>query len=134
VAILVSNDQYRLGRALGSGTRPRLDAGALGITVLAPEAVDGTPRPGRRLGLQQWTVESFEIGSDGPVAAGIDGEATHLDAPLQFETRPGALRVRVAPQHPGASPSALQPDRPWEMIGALVRFALHGGPPGLSRA
>jgi diacylglycerol kinase family enzyme len=29
VAILVSNNSYRLGRALGSGTRPRLDRGLL---------------------------------------------------------------------------------------------------------
>ena len=35
VAILVSNNQYRLGLTLGSGTRPRLDHGTLGITVLA---------------------------------------------------------------------------------------------------
>ena len=41
VAILVSNNQYRLGRALGSGTRPRLDRGVLGITVLAPIAGRG---------------------------------------------------------------------------------------------
>jgi hypothetical protein len=38
VAILASNNAYRLGRALGSGTRPRLDRGLLGITGLAPMA------------------------------------------------------------------------------------------------
>src|SRR5207302_5495902 len=32
--VLVSNDAYRLGRAIGSGTRPRLDAGHLGIAVI----------------------------------------------------------------------------------------------------
>ena len=31
--VLVSNGSYRLGRVLASGTRPRLDAGVLGITV-----------------------------------------------------------------------------------------------------
>ena len=36
--VLVSNDPYRLGRAIASGTRPRLDAGVLGITVLGAEA------------------------------------------------------------------------------------------------
>ena len=30
--VLVSNNAYRLGRVLASGTRPRLDAGVLGIT------------------------------------------------------------------------------------------------------
>ena len=32
-AILVSNNRYRLGRAVGSGTRPRIDDGLLGVTV-----------------------------------------------------------------------------------------------------
>src|SRR3954468_12565492 len=32
-ALLVSNNAYRLGRAVGSGTRPHVDAGVLGITV-----------------------------------------------------------------------------------------------------
>ena len=34
-SMLVSNDPYRLGRVLGSGTRPRLDGGVLGITATA---------------------------------------------------------------------------------------------------
>ena len=34
-AVLVSNNRYRLGRAVGSGTRPRIDDGLLGITVVA---------------------------------------------------------------------------------------------------
>ena len=33
-AVLVSNNRYRLGRAVGSGTRPRIDDGLLGITVV----------------------------------------------------------------------------------------------------
>ena len=33
-AVLVSNNRYRLGRAVGSGTRPRIDDGLLGITVI----------------------------------------------------------------------------------------------------
>jgi hypothetical protein len=32
--VLVSNNSYRLGRAIGSGTRPRIDKGELGITVI----------------------------------------------------------------------------------------------------
>ena len=39
--VLVSNDPYRLGRALASGTRPRLDAGVLGITVLGARRCRG---------------------------------------------------------------------------------------------
>jgi diacylglycerol kinase family enzyme len=128
VAILVSNNAYRLGRALGSGTRPRLDRGVLGITVLGPVTSTGAGSASRRLAKQQWTAAEFEIDSDGPAAAGIDGEAMHLDPPLRFRIRPRALRVRIAPHHPGASPSALQPDKPWQMIETLATFALHGGP------
>src|SRR4051812_39677516 len=32
--ILVSNNSYRLGHAVGSGTRPRIDAGRLGVAVV----------------------------------------------------------------------------------------------------
>jgi diacylglycerol kinase family enzyme len=119
--VLVSNDPYRLGRALASGTRPRLDAGVLGITVLgAGAARDGEKR------VQQWSARSFEVRSDGPVAAGIDGEALRLDPPLQFRTRPEALRVLIAPQHPGASPSATMPESPWDAIRAVTHIATHG--------
>ena len=54
VAILVSNNPYRLGRALGSGTRPRIDAGVLGITVLAA-GQPGSANRGR-LRMRQWTA------------------------------------------------------------------------------
>ena len=46
-----------------------------------------------------------------PIAAGIDGEALMLDAPLRFRIRPGVLRVRIARKHPGARP------RPWSPTG-----------------
>ncbi len=124
-AILVSNNVYRLGRAVGSGTRPRLDQAVLGVTVLAPtvRAADATTH---RLAMQQWTAPTFEIDADGPVAAGIDGESLVLSPPLMFRVRPGALRARIAPQHPGASPSALEPDSPRGMVQALVHNVLHG--------
>jgi diacylglycerol kinase family enzyme len=127
VAILLSNNQYRLGRAIGSGTRPRLDRAVLGVTVLAPITSDGGSIT-RKLGMQQWTVPEFEVDSDQGVPAGIDGEAVTLDPPLRFRIRPGALRVRIAPQHPGVSPSALAPDKPWEMFTTLVRLAVRGAP------
>src|SRR5207237_7350741 len=31
IALLISNNEYRLGRMLGSGTRPALDRGRLGV-------------------------------------------------------------------------------------------------------
>lgn len=128
VAILISNNQYRLGRALGSGTRPRLDRGVLGVTVLAPIAERDRGGVTRRLGMQQWTAPTFEIEGEPPVPAGIDGESMLLETPLHFRARPGALRVRIAPQHPGASPSALEPDTAWQAAKALVGFVVHGGP------
>jgi diacylglycerol kinase family enzyme len=122
-AILVSNNRYRLGAMIGSGTRPRLDGGELGIAVVGPERGDGRRGNAPVLAIQQWTDETFEVQCDGPVAAGIDGEATMLDPPLRFRSVPGALRVRIAPQHPGASPSAIVPDSPWGTIGALTKLA-----------
>ena len=57
------------------------------------------------------------------VPAGIDGEAVVLDAPLRFVSRPGALAVRIAPQHPGASPSAALPKSPWNALRAIAGLA-----------
>ena len=92
----------------------------LGITVLgAGAARDGDKR------VQQRSAPSFEVRSDGPVSAGIDGEALKLDPPLRFRTRPQALRVRIAPQHPGASPSADMPESPWDAIRAVTHIATH---------
>jgi diacylglycerol kinase family enzyme len=119
--VMVSNNQYRLGRVLGSGTRPRLDAGALGIMVAGEDAAGGTEQH-----VSEWSAPSFEVRSDDPVAAGIDGEAAKLDPPLRFRTRPQALRVRIAPQHPGASPSAAMPEGAWDAIRAIVHTAIHG--------
>lgn len=65
--------------------------------------------------------------------AGVDGEAIHLDPPLQFRIRPGALRVRIAAQHPGASPCALVPDKPWALLHALVRVYATTGRFGRAR-
>ena len=127
VAILISNNQYRIGRAIGSGTRPRLDRAVLGITVLAPITAD-RGSISRKLGMQQWTVPEFEVESAQPVAAGIDGEAMTLQAPIRFRVRPHSLRVRIAPHHPGVSPSALAPNGLHEMFATLIRLALRGGP------
>jgi diacylglycerol kinase family enzyme len=123
-AVLVSNNSYRLGRALGSGTRPRLDRGVLGIAVLGSTSQRRDDARKTALSMRQWSAHTFQIDSDRPVPAGIDGEATVLDPPLRFHIRSMALRVRIARNHPGASPSALEPDSPLEVIGALAKFAL----------
>ena len=118
-AILVSNNPYRLGRAIGSGTRPRLDSGRLGIA-----AVDEGEEGARLLGRWElWSAPSFGVDSGGPVPAGVDGEALTLEPPLRFRSLPGALRVRIAPGHPGASPSASMPASAWAVPTALARIA-----------
>ena len=124
VAILVSNNSYRLVAAIGSGTRPRLDAGKLGIAVLeAPPERGASARERVRPPMQQWASPRFDVQSTGPVPAGIDGEAAKLDPPLRFRMRPGVLRVRIARQHPGASPSVGVPDGVWQGILELGRIA-----------
>jgi diacylglycerol kinase family enzyme len=123
-ALLISNNVYRLGRALGSGTRPRLDKGVLGIAVIGPTRGSGDHVRTSVFSIDQWSEPTFEVQSDGPVAAGIDGEAMMLDPPLEFRIRPGVLRVRIAPSHPGASPSALQSDSLSGTLAALGRIAI----------
>jgi diacylglycerol kinase family enzyme len=120
-AILVSNNRYRLGRAVGSGTRPRIDDGLLGITVAAAPI----GRPGRRAQRpwREWSTPEFEVHSDHPVPAGIDGEAVTLDPPLSFRIKTGVLRVRIARNHPGASPSAAIPESARDAVRALVGIA-----------
>jgi diacylglycerol kinase family enzyme len=125
-AVLVSNNAYRLGRALGSGTRPRLDGGELGVAALAPTRPARNGEVRHRLGMEQWTASAFEMQADERVPAGIDGEAVQLDPPLRFTIRSRALRVRIAPDHPGASPSALEPAKPWGLLQALVRLVVSG--------
>ena len=123
-AILVSNNRYRLGRALGSGTRPRIDDGLLGITVLGGPS--GRGKRGRlpQRPWREFSAPAFEVDAERAVPAGIDGEALTVDPPLRFRTLPGVLRVRVARRHPGASPSAAEPDGPWDGMRALARIAV----------
>jgi diacylglycerol kinase family enzyme len=120
-AVLVSNNRYRLGTAVGSGTRPRIDDGLLGITVAAAPI----GRPGRfaQRPWREWSAPEFEVRSEHPVMAGIDGEAVTLDPPLRFRIKTGVLRVRIARSHPGASPSAAIPEGAWDAVRALVGIA-----------
>ncbi len=127
-AILVSNNKYRLGKAVGSGTRPKIDDGQLGIAVLADPVAAGQRLKSFQKPWRDWSAAEFEVGASEQVAAGIDGEAAMIEPPLEFKIRPGVLRVRIARQHPGASPSAAIPDGFFPEIVALVRIAL-GRPP-----
>jgi diacylglycerol kinase family enzyme len=98
--VLVSNNPYALDRPLARGTRPTLGGGQLGVVVVDAPG-DSPLAPG-----QAWSAPRLEVSAPGPVYAGIDGEAVELSPPLVFAIRPAALRVRISPRHPGASPSA----------------------------
>ena len=108
--ILVSNNPYRLGHAVGSGTRPRIDAGRLGVAVV-PASGRTARAPRRAAFCGSGRPPSSRSTRRRPVPLGIDGEAVVLDPPIRFRIRPRTLRVRISPRHPGASPSAMQPDR-----------------------
>jgi diacylglycerol kinase family enzyme len=101
--VLVSNNPYALDRPVAPGTRPTLDSGRLGILILDAPA-DARHPPGRA-----WSAPRIDVTGPAPVHAGIDGEAVDLIPPLHFTIRPAALRVRIAPHHPGAAPSAWPP-------------------------
>ena len=96
--VLVSNNCYRLGRAIGSGTRPKIDDGLLGITAVAEPTGRGERGRSPQRPLRAWSAPTFEVDADRPIAAGIDGEALMLDAPLRLShpTRSPA-RARGAP-------------------------------------
>jgi diacylglycerol kinase family enzyme len=126
--IQISNNPYR--RA--STTRPRLDSGRLGVLTLeiaddkafgALLAATTTGKPDRFPGLTSWTVETFEVTSRSPVAAGLDGEAVVLDPPLRFSIRPTPLHIRLPKHAIGYSPAARTLD-PLSALRGVWRTAL----------
>ncbi|HEY1854312.1 MAG TPA: diacylglycerol kinase family protein [Solirubrobacterales bacterium] len=118
--VLVSNNPYRLGAQLGAGTRPRLDTGTLGILDFAPPIAAETASVGR---YRELTARELVVEAAGPIAAGVDGEALSFESPLRFRVRPRALRVLIAPEHPGESPSAAAPAGPLAGVRELARLA-----------
>jgi hypothetical protein len=65
-----------------------------------------TARPQRFPGMLEWTAPTFSVESSAPVNVGLDGEALELDPPLVFDSKPGALRVRLPRTAIGRSPTA----------------------------
>jgi diacylglycerol kinase family enzyme len=131
-AVLVSNNRYRLGRAVANATRPRIDDGLLGITVLSAPRGRGERSRAPQRPWREWSARSFEVESSAPVPSGIDGEASVLEPPLRFRILPGVLRARIAASHPGASPSAVIPDGGPATLRELAAIAA-GRPRSLSR-
>jgi diacylglycerol kinase family enzyme len=123
--ILIGNNQYRLGGAAGAGTRPAVDKGELGVTVVDPPSSRGNRR---RRPVRQWSTTEFRVESTQPIPAGIDGEAALLQSPVTVRIRPAALRVRIAAHHPGASPSAIEPVGALAALRALARIAVGRDP------
>jgi diacylglycerol kinase family enzyme len=114
--MLVSNNRYQLNRLAGMGSRPRLDTGRLSVVVMTVRsaadlaqlvACESSGRLSSYKGWREWETTELEVRSSTAIEAGVDGEALQFDSPLRFEILPGALRVRVAPHHPGYSPAAV---------------------------
>ena len=105
--ILVSNDPYQLDHPGGRGTRAQIDRGVLGIVaVMIADAaaartfavLEAAGQVRRFPGWVEWSASRFEVSSGAPVQIGVDGEALTMDPPVVFESRPGALRIRL-PRH-----------------------------------
>ena len=112
--VLVSNNVYELTRIGGFGSRAHLDEGVLGVvTLVVTDSTDVarlvTLETAGHIdtfrGWRSWTADRVEVRSAQPVEAGVDGEALTYTAPLRFEIKPAALRVRVARSAPGISPA-----------------------------
>ncbi|HEU4527565.1 MAG TPA: diacylglycerol kinase family protein [Actinomycetota bacterium] len=112
--IQISNNPYGT-TAGGTGSRPRLDTGLLGVITLvlakpgaaaAFLAALATGHPERFQGLTSWATPTFEVTSDGPIEMGLDGETQVMDPPLRFSIRPSPVRVRLPRHAIGYSPAA----------------------------
>ena len=135
--IMVSNNTYELQSMAGFGTRPRIDAGTLGIVTVriasAAEAatfvaLEAAGRANNFKGWMGWEAPTFEVDSSSPIEIGIDGEATLMDPPLRFESLPGALRVRIPRHAPGHSPAEASVRLSVATVASLARVAALGRP------
>jgi len=136
--LMVSNNPYALERMLGAGSRPDLDTGTLGVFAIEIEspaqaaklfALESMGRARSFGGWLQWSAPTFSVDSSGPIAAGVDGEAMTVAAPLRFESVPGALTVLLPPSAVGVSPAALSAGLSRQGIGELWSAARTGGDP-----
>ncbi|WP_234337126.1 diacylglycerol/lipid kinase family protein [Streptomyces xylophagus] len=106
-AVLVSNNPYARADPLTGGRRERLDAGVLGVIAVRVggpvQAAELALLGERASGITTLTSRSVVVEADEetiPVA--VDGEALVLPPPVVCTIRPGALRVRVPRDRPGA--------------------------------
>ena len=100
---LVSNNPYVWSGPPDHGRRLRLDSGKMGVTAVA----SGTTASGvSGSGIRHWETDHLRLDADGPIKAGLDGEALVFDAPLDLVICHKALRVLVpAGTKPGYVPT-----------------------------
>ena len=126
-ALLVSNNPYGSADIAGLNRRVRLDGGMLGVvgvTVSTAQQAVRLLRGRRSGGLTVLTAKEATVTADVPqIPVGIDGEAVSMPTPVVCTIRPGALRVRVPRNRPGASPA--EPPVNWPRLRHLA--AWHGG-------
>jgi diacylglycerol kinase family enzyme len=119
IVVHVSNNAYELVPRPGFGTRPSLCDGRLGIVAMVHSP--GLTGPVRVI---RWESPEFELESDSPIAAGLDGEALELESPARFGIRPGALRVWMPVHAIGASPAGRRPRLTRRTVERLRELAL----------
>ncbi|HET6850236.1 MAG TPA: diacylglycerol kinase family protein [Gaiellales bacterium] len=104
--LLVSNNSYRFDQAGRIGSRPRLDAGTLGIVAVSIRsgveasqllALQAAGRVQDFAGWSEWTAPSFTVDSPSPIKAGVDGESLEFAPPLNMRSVPRAVTVMVPP-------------------------------------
>jgi diacylglycerol kinase family enzyme len=106
LVVLVANNDYRIESMADLGAeRTRLDEGLLhayvieavsrrALLALLARAAVGNVEEAE--GLVEWAAERFSVESSrARIHAAIDGEPVVLETPLEFEVKPGALRVLV---------------------------------------
>lgn len=121
-ALLVANNPYGTGDIAGLGRRTRLDRGKLGVVGVmvgsARQAV-GLLRGTHAAGLVLLAAKKIEITADAfQIQVGIDGEAVTMRTPVQCTILPGALRVWVPRDRPGAA--APRPRVNWARLWQLA--------------
>jgi diacylglycerol kinase family enzyme len=107
LVVLVANNDYRIESMADLGERTRLDEGLLHayviealsrLALLALLARAAVGNVDEAEGLVEWAAERFSVESSrARIHAAIDGEPVVLETPLEFEVKPGALRVLVPP-------------------------------------
>jgi diacylglycerol kinase family enzyme len=121
-ALLVSNNRYGTADIAGLARRVRLDRGVLGVagvTVNSTRQAVRLLRGSRSDGLALLTAKEATVTADvARIPVGIDGEAVSMPVPVKCTIRPGALRVRVPRNRPGAIPP--QPPVTWSSLWRLA--------------